>query len=125
MTLASDLLWHWGSREATATVGYDVVLRQARLQAAVQALHFAQVRALGLCRQHGTQVEQKNPGQSSHGRLALSIAMHAKCMYLHLALLCSPNSFYFGLNLPAYALRQGFDGAKRCRACSFEGRFWW
>ena len=35
VTLASDFLWHWGSREATATVGYDVVLRQARLQGRV------------------------------------------------------------------------------------------
>ena len=35
VTLESDCLWHWGSREATATVGYDVVLRQARLQGRV------------------------------------------------------------------------------------------
>eukprot|EP00877_Chromochloris_zofingiensis_P008556 jgi/Chrzof1/3954/Cz13g14220.t1 len=32
ITLASDLLWHWASREATATIGYDCILRQARLQ---------------------------------------------------------------------------------------------
>jgi hypothetical protein len=37
VTLATDLLYHWGSREATATVGYDVTLRQARLQGKVDS----------------------------------------------------------------------------------------
>lgn len=37
VTLASDLLWHLGSREATATVGYDVSLRQARLQGKIDS----------------------------------------------------------------------------------------
>lgn len=32
ITLASDFLWHWNSREATATVGYDCVMRQCRLR---------------------------------------------------------------------------------------------
>lgn len=33
--MVSDLLWQWPSREATATIGYDCVLRQARLQGRV------------------------------------------------------------------------------------------
>lgn len=37
VTLATDLLWHWASREATATVGYDVSLRQARLQGKIDS----------------------------------------------------------------------------------------
>jgi mitochondrial import receptor subunit TOM40 len=37
VTLATDLLYHWASREATATVGYDVTLRQARLQGKVDS----------------------------------------------------------------------------------------
>lgn len=32
VTLASDFLWHWQSREATATVGFDCILRQCRLR---------------------------------------------------------------------------------------------
>ena len=32
ITLASDFLWHWQSREATATVGFDCMLRQCRLR---------------------------------------------------------------------------------------------
>ncbi|KAI8464364.1 MAG: eukaryotic porin-domain-containing protein [Monoraphidium minutum] len=32
ITMVSDLLWQWNSREATATIGYDCILRQARLQ---------------------------------------------------------------------------------------------
>lgn len=35
--LASDLLWHIGGREATAAVGYDVTLRQARLQGKIDS----------------------------------------------------------------------------------------
>jgi hypothetical protein len=35
--LASDLLWHIGGREATAAVGYDVSLRQARLQGKIDS----------------------------------------------------------------------------------------
>lgn len=30
VTLATDLLWHWGTRDACATVGYDAILRQVR-----------------------------------------------------------------------------------------------
>lgn len=30
--MVSDLLWQFNSREATATIGYDCILRQARLQ---------------------------------------------------------------------------------------------
>eukprot|EP00879_Flechtneria_rotunda_P032803 GHRR01036163.1.p1 GENE.GHRR01036163.1~~GHRR01036163.1.p1 ORF type:complete len:159 (-),score=37.03 GHRR01036163.1:36-512(-) len=37
VTLATDLLWHWTSREATATMGYDVSLRQARLQGKIDS----------------------------------------------------------------------------------------
>jgi hypothetical protein len=37
VTLATDLLYHWASREATATVGYDVTLRQARLQGKIDS----------------------------------------------------------------------------------------
>lgn len=37
VTLATDLLWHLGSREATAAVGYDVTLRQARLQGKIDS----------------------------------------------------------------------------------------
>lgn len=32
ITLATDFLWHWGTREATATIGYDATLRQCRLR---------------------------------------------------------------------------------------------
>ncbi|KAF5834850.1 40 kDa translocon at mitochondrial outer envelope membrane [Dunaliella salina] len=32
VTLATDLLWHWGTRDACATVGYDAILRQCRLR---------------------------------------------------------------------------------------------
>lgn len=32
VTLASDFLWHWATREATATMGYDCMLRQCRLR---------------------------------------------------------------------------------------------
>lgn len=32
ITLATDFLWHWGSRDASATVGYDCILRQCRLR---------------------------------------------------------------------------------------------
>jgi mitochondrial import receptor subunit TOM40 len=32
ITLASDFLWHMGSKEATATVGFDCMLRQCRLR---------------------------------------------------------------------------------------------
>jgi hypothetical protein len=35
--LASDLLWHINGREATAAVGYDVTLRQARLQGKIDS----------------------------------------------------------------------------------------
>lgn len=35
--LASDLLWHIYGREATAAVGYDVTLRQARLQGKIDS----------------------------------------------------------------------------------------
>lgn len=35
VTLASDLLWHWATREATATLGYDCILRQCRLRGKV------------------------------------------------------------------------------------------
>lgn len=35
ITLAADFLWHWGSREATAAVGYDATLRQCRLRGKV------------------------------------------------------------------------------------------
>lgn len=40
VTLASDLLWHWGTRDAVATVGYDAILRQVRRRpcASIQAL---------------------------------------------------------------------------------------
>lgn len=37
VTLASDLLWHINGREATAAVGYDVTLRQARLQGKIDS----------------------------------------------------------------------------------------
>jgi hypothetical protein len=32
ITLASELLWHFAMREATAAVGYDATLRQCRLR---------------------------------------------------------------------------------------------
>ncbi len=32
ITLATDFLYHWGTKEATATVGYDATLRQCRLR---------------------------------------------------------------------------------------------
>ena len=32
ITLASDFVWHWASREATAAVGYDCILRQCRIR---------------------------------------------------------------------------------------------
>jgi len=32
VTLVSDFLWTWAAREATATIGYDMMLRQARIQ---------------------------------------------------------------------------------------------
>jgi len=35
ITLATDFLWHWAAREATATVGYDCILRQCRLRGKV------------------------------------------------------------------------------------------
>uniref|UniRef100_A0A7S0V429 Mitochondrial import receptor subunit TOM40 n=1 Tax=Polytomella parva TaxID=51329 RepID=A0A7S0V429_9CHLO len=35
ISLASDLMWHFGSREATATIGYDAILRQCRLRGKV------------------------------------------------------------------------------------------
>lgn len=37
VTLATDLLWHLNGREATAAVGYDVTLRQARLQGKIDS----------------------------------------------------------------------------------------
>lgn len=35
VSLATDFLWHWGAREATATVGYDAQLRQCRVRGKV------------------------------------------------------------------------------------------
>lgn len=35
VTLATDFLWHWATREATAAVGYDCILRQCRLRGKV------------------------------------------------------------------------------------------
>jgi len=32
VSLATDFLWHWGNREATATVGYDAQLRPCRVR---------------------------------------------------------------------------------------------
>ena len=32
MSLASEFLWNWNSREANAAFGYDYVLRQCRLR---------------------------------------------------------------------------------------------
>jgi len=36
ITLASDFLWHWQSREASATVGFDCMLRQCRYAVAAR-----------------------------------------------------------------------------------------
>jgi len=32
VTLATEFLWNWNSREANAVVGYDYILRQCRLR---------------------------------------------------------------------------------------------
>nr|QKY15283.1 mitochondrial import receptor subunit TOM40-1 (TOM40-1) [Polytomella parva] len=37
ISLASDLMWHFASREATATIGYDCMLRQCRLRGKVDS----------------------------------------------------------------------------------------
>lgn len=37
ITLAADLMWHWASREATATVGYDAILRQCRIRGKIDS----------------------------------------------------------------------------------------
>jgi hypothetical protein len=58
--LASDLLWHINGREATAAVGYDVTLRQARLQGKIDSTGnrkqseavWTPVRGVGCCLDH-------------------------------------------------------------------------
>jgi mitochondrial import receptor subunit TOM40 len=37
VSLASDFMYNWNSREATASVGYDYILRQCRLRARVDS----------------------------------------------------------------------------------------
>lgn len=37
ITLASDFLWQWQSREATATLGFDCMLRQCRLRGKIDS----------------------------------------------------------------------------------------
>mmetsp|Transcript_18449 Transcript_18449/g.22133 ORF Transcript_18449/g.22133 Transcript_18449/m.22133 type:complete len:326 (-) Transcript_18449:149-1126(-) len=37
VSLASEILWNWNSRETTATVGYDYLLRQCRLRGKVDS----------------------------------------------------------------------------------------
>lgn len=32
ITLATDFLWHFATREVTATVGYDYIMRQCRIR---------------------------------------------------------------------------------------------
>lgn len=37
MTIASELFYNWGNREATAAVGYDAILRQCRIRGKVDS----------------------------------------------------------------------------------------
>ena len=48
VSLASDFMYNWNSREATASVGYDYILRQCRLRARVDS-HGSVVRPLRAC----------------------------------------------------------------------------
>lgn len=37
MSLASDFMWNWNAREATASFGYDYMLRQCRLRGRIDS----------------------------------------------------------------------------------------
>jgi mitochondrial import receptor subunit TOM40 len=62
VSLASDFMYNWNSREATASVGYDYILRQCRLRARVDS--------------HGSVVRPA---------LARLFAMRALCIRIHAA----------------------------------------
>ncbi len=37
VSLASDFMWNWNAREATASFGYDYMLRQCRLRGRIDS----------------------------------------------------------------------------------------
>jgi hypothetical protein len=37
VSLASDFMWNWNAKEATASIGYDYILRQCRLRGRVDS----------------------------------------------------------------------------------------